>query len=153
MTVLPAALTKIYIGGTTEGPQSELAYQEIGEIANGGEIGPQFELITFAALADRNVRKFKGTRNDGTITLELGKDAQDAGQADLLAALESDLAFNFKIELNDNPGGSTGTPTTIYFQGKVFSYVSQIGEVNSIIGATCTIEVDSGTVVEVAAAA
>ena len=151
MAVLTAALTKFYIGGQvdndTDGPVSELAYVEVGEIANLGEFGDVFELITFAALSDRNVRKFKGTRNSGSVTLELGNDITNDGQQDLESAKESDLDFNFKIELNDNasPPTTTSMPTTYFFQGKVFSFTTNVGEVNSIVGATVVVEIQSGT--------
>jgi hypothetical protein len=148
MAVITAAKTKLFIGGagdSSAGPVTEGAYVEVGEISNMGEFGDQFELITFAALSDRNVRKFKGTRNSGSLTLELGQDISDDGQNDLRTALESDLDFNFKIELNDDPGGTGDSPTTYYFQAKVMSFVVNVGEVNSIIGATAVVEIQSGT--------
>lgn len=151
MAVITAAGAKFFIGGSvdnsTDGAPSELAYVEVAEIANMGEFGDVFELITFAALADRNVRKFKGTRNSGSITLELGNDISNDGQQDLETAKESDNDFNFSVELNDevDPPTTTSAPTTFFFQGKVMSFTTDVGEVNSIVGASVVVEIQSGT--------
>jgi hypothetical protein len=151
MPVSPAAGCKIYIGGTGV-LASEEAFQLIGKVANMGEFGTSFDEILFSSLDDRNVLKFKGQRNDGSLSLQLGRDATEDGQADLVAAVETDFDYNFKIELNDAPDTTENTPTTFVFKAKVMSYTTQIGEANSIVGSTAGLGIQSGTIVEVPAA-
>lgn len=151
MTVSPAAGCKIYIGGTGV-LASEPAFQLIGKVSNMGEFGPAFDEITFSSLDDRNVLKFKGQRNDGSLALQLGRDATEDGQADLVAALATDFDYNFKIELNDAPDTTANTPTTFLFKAKVMSFTTQIGEANSIVGSAAALGIQSGTIVETPAA-
>lgn len=148
MAVVQSAGTKIYIGGKEVSPQSETQWQLIGEVVNPGEFGRVYNLITHTSLDDRNVRKFKGSRNDGQLNMQLGRDPQDDGQADLISALDDDSDYNFKIELPDDPGGTGNSPTTFLFQAKVMSYTTNIGDPDSIIGATCLLEIRSGSIQE-----
>ena len=105
MTVNSAGGSKLYIGSTdTLTLQAEYeaeSYSEIGEIENAGELGDQSAAITFTALADSRVRKFKGPRDAGTMTVVVGDDPSDAGQAALIAAEAQPFNYNFKLELND----------------------------------------------------
>jgi hypothetical protein len=150
MTVHTSAGTKIYIGG--KGPLlDESAFQLIGEIVNPGEFGRVYEEIQHTSLDNRNVRKFKGSRNDGNMNMQLGRDPSDDGQADLIVALDDDDDYNFKVELNDDPGGTGDSPTTILFKAKVMSYTTNIGDANSIVAATALLGIQSGTIVETAA--
>lgn len=152
MTVQTAAGTRIYIGGKTESdPQNETSWNEIGEVVNFPNFGRVYNLVTHNPVNNRKTFKFKGSYNDGSLDLEIGRDTSDAGQAAAKTALDDDDAYNFKIELGDDPGDDTGDePTTFYFRGRVFSYTTNIGSVDSIVGANLMIEID-GSITEVAA--
>lgn len=141
MTVTTAAGTRLYVGGTDDLFSPEPAWIEVGEIVDYGEIGRIYELVTHNPVADRQTRKFKGSYNDGSMALQLGRDAEDAGQAVMLVALDSDTPYNFRIDLNDTPEGGNN-PTEIRFKGLVMSFPFGIGSVNSIVGATVNLEVD-----------
>lgn len=151
MTVSPAAGCKIYIGGTGL-LASEAAFQLIGSVINMGEFGPTFDEITYSPLDNRNVQKLKGQRNEGTMTMQLARDATEDGQADLRAALETDFDYNFKIELNDAPPTTANSPTTFLFKAKVMSYATTVGEANSVVTASVGISIQSGSIVETPAA-
>lgn len=109
-----------------------LTWTEIGEVEDLGEFGDEASEITFTALSDRRVRKFKGTFNGGTVTVQAGSDPSDAGQAAMIAAFASDLDFPFKIMLNDQIT-LAGTPTTLYFGGKVMSKRRNVGNVENVV--------------------
>ena len=140
--VKTAAGTKLYVGGTGV-LLSESSWEEVGEIVDFGEYGKNFELVTHNPIGSRKTFKFKGSYNEGTLALQLGQDIADDGQADLRAALETDYDYNFKIEFNDAPAASGSTNTIDTFKAKVMSFTTQVGGVNSIVGAACNIEINS----------
>ena len=92
MAVQTSALSKLYISNasTTVSTQSAfeaLTFVEVGEIEDMGEFGSEFSTINFTSLGDRLVRKFKGTEDPGTMTLQMGMDPDDTGQDMLNTAL------------------------------------------------------------------
>ena len=115
-----------------------LTYTSIGEITDAGEFGKEYNLVTHNPLADRKTYKRKGSYNNGSMTLQMGRVPDDAGQVLLLAAQDSDDSYSFKITLQDG--------TVNYFTGQVMSYRTSIGSVDQITSASVTVEVDSDIV-------
>jgi hypothetical protein len=115
-----AAGSKLYVG-TTAANQATDTYIEVGEVVSIGEFGRSYDSITYNALGDRNVKKFKGQRDDGMISLELGRAPNDAGQAAMLSALDADFDYNFKVTLNDEitPPKASAVTITIAAPGVV----------------------------------
>lgn len=109
-----------------------LTWTEVGEVEDLGEFGDEASEITFTALANRRTRKFKGTFNAGTVTVQAGSDPADDGQAAMIAAFDSDLDFPFRIQLNDQLT-LAGSPTTLYFGGKVMSKRRNVGNVENVV--------------------
>lgn len=150
MSVGTSAGTKISIADPA-GAVPSSGWQEVGSVVSIGEFGRTYSEITFTELGSRDVLKFKGSRNDGNIALQLGKDVDDAGQDDMNAALNSDEDHWFKIELNDAPVG--GTPTTITFEAKVMSFTTNVGGTEQVVGASANLGIKSGSITETAHAA
>ena len=150
-----SAASKIYIGTTAAAATQQQfeadAYAEIGEVITMGEFGAQYEQINLETIGNRNRRKFKGVLDDGDLALGLAKQASDAGQAAALAALHDDRDYNFKVVENDASEDSGAEGTTSYFRGKVMGYRTNINDVNSVVQASMTIAIQSGTLIEVAA--
>lgn len=118
--------TKVYIGPANEVAVTQeafelLAYTEIGHAVDVGEFGISFQQVTSDQLGDRLTRMFKGQKSAGTPTIVYEYDADDEGQQDVAAALESDSDHAFKITLDDAGPGSPSSPTTFYFRAKVMS--------------------------------
>lgn len=155
MAVDTAAGSKIYIGpaNAVADDQAEfeaLSYTVIEEVENIGVFGDSVNEVTFTALNDRRVRKFKGSYNAGNMEITMGRSAAAAGQAALVAALLVDGDYAFKVELDDAGTGSPSNPTTFYFRGKVMSYQTTPGNAESIVMANSVIAINS-EIVEVAA--
>jgi hypothetical protein len=155
MAVQTAAGCKIFIGpaNTTADSQSDyesLSYTLIGEVENIGEFGDTFNEITFTPISDRRVRKFKGSKNAGTLPLVLGRDVTDAGQAAMKAARDSDSEYAFMVQQNDVVSGSPSNPTTFWFRALVMGFTIDIGDAESIIRANGSLGINSD-VVEIAA--
>jgi hypothetical protein len=115
-----------------------LTFTTIGEITDAGEYGKEYNLVTHNPLADRKTYKRKGSYNNGSMTLQMGRVPDDAGQVLLLAAQDSDNSYSFEVTLQDG--------TVNYFTGQVMSYRTSIGSVDQITSASVTVEVDSDIV-------
>jgi hypothetical protein len=115
-----------------------LTFTTIGEITDAGEYGKEYNLVTHNPLADRKTYKRKGSYNNGSMTLQMGRVPDDAGQVLLLSAQDSDNSYSFEVTLQDG--------TINYFTGQVMSYRTSIGSVDQITSASVTVEVDSDIV-------
>lgn len=100
MDASPSAGTKLYMGTTALVGLTD-TYIEIAGIESIPEFGRAYNEVTFTPLADRGVQKYKGSFNDGSVSVPLAKNLSDAGQAALLAGLATDFDYNFKVEAND----------------------------------------------------
>lgn len=118
------------------------SYIEIGEVEDLGEFGDESETITFTSLADSRTRKLKGPRDAGELTLVVGDDVLDDGQAALEAAERTPLDYNFKVILNDarTLGGENSVH---YFYGKVMSKRRNVGQANNVIRRNFAVGINS----------
>lgn len=115
-----------------------LSYSLVNEVTDIGTLGKDFTLITHNPIGDRKTYKFKGSYNNGTLDLKLAKITlvqTDAGQGLMTTASGSDADYAFKLTLQDG--------SKMYFQGKVMSFMTAIGSVNSILGGECKLEIVS----------
>lgn len=125
-----------------------LTWTVIGNIEDGGEHGREYAEVTFNPINTRGTRKFKGSFNEGSKTLSVAYDSDDAGMVILKTALNSDSDFSFKVAY---PGGDVD-----YFQAKVLTVTKATGGVDSMIMATITLTITTNSagvgIVEVLAA-
>lgn len=105
----------------------------VGEITSLGELGREFNLVTHNPLGTRGTQKFKGSFNEGQISLELALDNDDAGQILLKTALASDSDYYFAITLQNGD--------LQYFAAKVMSFKTNVGSVDQITSATVMLEI------------
>lgn len=109
-----------------------LTYTTVGEITDLGEFGREYSLVTHNPVGNRSTQKFKGSFNDGSMTLQLGLDNSDAGQSLAQAAVLSDNNYSCLVTTQDG--------TKYYFLGQVMSFKIGVGDVNKITAATIMIE-------------
>ena len=145
--VFTSAGTRLYIGPTVPDPYNQAGFEAIGaawveveEAVDMGELGREYNLVTHNALNNRRTVKRKGSYNDGTVSLQLARVPADAGQTAIIAALDSDNSFPFRIVLQEG--------TTLYFSAQVMSYTTAVGSVDQITGANANLEID-GDIIEV----
>lgn len=167
MTVNTASGTRVFIGTTApiifpadyddSDPVQNAAmvaqfesdsYVEVGEVEDLGEFGDEAELVPFASLQDGRVRKYKGTRDAGTMPITTGHDPTDEGQAALVAAEASPLDFNIKIVLN-NATTLGGDGEVNYMFGKISSKRKNVGTANNIVRKSFNAAINS-PIVEIA---
>jgi hypothetical protein len=137
MAVNTAGGVKFYIGTTqdctTLAEFQADSYIEVGEVEDAGQVGDESGEITFTALSDARTRKFKGPRDAGTMQIVCGADSSDEGQDAMVAAEADDnFDYNFRVDLSDELTVG-GTPTSLYFRGKVMSKRRNIGNVGNIV--------------------
>jgi len=115
-----------------------LSWTDVGEITDLGEFGKVYNLVTHNPLATRRTVKKKVSFNDGSISLALGLDSSDAGQAILDAAVDSDANYSFRVTDQDSD--------IDYFQAIVMSKPKSIGSVDSITSSTSQLEITTEVV-------
>lgn len=134
-------------GADTEAEYKADTYVEIGEIEDLGEFGDTFSAVNFTSLRDGRVRKYKGTADAGDITLALGLDNSDAGQAAVKVAHKdrSKGDYNVKITLNDGEPDATPpvAPTTFYMRGKVMNNTVAPGGADNVVRRNVTVAINS----------
>lgn len=124
-------------------------YIEVDPVTDLGEIGGNAAILEAKFINSGTVGRRKGTIDNGQIELKVARDTSDPGQLALVAAISSNLAFNFKVELTDAPAG--GTNSMFYFRGVVGGKKTSLGEADNIITDTYTVGID-GPLFEVPAA-
>jgi hypothetical protein len=112
-----------------------LTYTNIGEIIDGGSHGRVYAEVTSNPIDTRATQKYKGSFNEGTKTIQLDMDNQDAGQLALQAALTSDNDYAFEVAY---PNGDID-----YFIAKVMSYEKATGTVDTMRGASVQLSIST----------
>lgn len=151
MTVYTTNGAKIFIGASMDITSGTVAatdfasqtFTQIKEVQSIGTLGDAASEVTFRSLEDGRARRFKGTRDAGTMELACGLDAEDAGQTALKAAEATSDNYAFKIEL---PDGSSRL-----FAAMVGTAQEAVSEADNIIMLTAALWINSN-VVKVAAA-
>jgi hypothetical protein len=141
MTVHSSAGSTIKISAGTPATFNSAGYAAltlttIGEVVDGGEFGREYNLITHNPLATRGTTKLKGSFDEGSITLQLGLDTDDAGQILAKSASLSDADYSFEV--------ATQNGDKYYFQAKVMSFKVGVGSVDQVTTATIQVEITSG---------
>lgn len=118
-----------------------LIWVEVAEVTDMGEYGATYEVVSHNPLATRRTVKRKGTVNDGALTMQLGRDPSDAGQTLLIDGVDGsarDTVHSHRITLQDG--------TIQYVTGQIFSYTTNVGSSNQIIGAAVMVELDNAII-------
>lgn len=120
-----------------------LTFVNVGEVTDLPEYGASAEVVTHQPLATGITEKYKGFINNGSMSVSLARDADDAGQAVLslgVTGINKNVEHSFRVTYQD---GSID-----YFTGKIFSYTKAPGSANSMVSSTVQIEINS-VIVEV----
>lgn len=112
-----------------------VSYTEVKEVVDIGEFGASYALVTHNPLGDRITVKRKGSKNNGTLAVQMAYAPADPGQTLLAAAVDSDSSYSYKVELQDG--------TEFLFTAQAMGYPIQVGGVDSITSSTCNVEIDS----------
>lgn len=147
MAVKTASGTKIYIGDATTANTKVLLlatsnFVEVGEVQTLGEFGDESPAVTFAAIGDARIRKTKGARDAGIMTITCGRDPLDAGQAAMIAAENTDFEYAIKIVAND-AATDAYTDTTYVFRGLVMSRRENYGTNDNVVTVTFNVGINS----------
>lgn len=74
-----------------------LTWTAVGEITDIGEFGREYNILKHQPLANRYPTKKKGTWDEGSLSVKLRLDTDDAGQILLKAAGLADTAYSIKV--------------------------------------------------------
>lgn len=114
------------------------SYTAIGQITDWTPGGKAYNVVTSNPIAERSTSKFKGSFNNGADSITVNRDDDDAGQVLVLAALDADADYAFKVTYQDG--------TIDYFTGKVVSFDTVAGGADSIVQRTISLERTRSTV-------
>lgn len=148
MSIFASSGAKLYIGSQNSDPDTVLgtyqadSYVEVGEVENLGDFGDESAEVSFTSLSDGRVRKLKGPRDAGTMTIVVGDDMTDEGQAAMEAAEASPLDYNFKVVLN-NAITVGGNGSEHYFIGKVMSKRRSVGSATDVTRRNFSVGINS----------
>ena len=123
-----------------------LTFVDVAEVTDLGEFGAVYNKVDHSALERRNIVKRKSMVDYGSVSVQLGRDPSDAGQALLIAGADGvsrDDVFSISVTLQD---GSVS-----YFTSQIYSYTTNVGAGDQIVGSTVQLEIDN-EIIEVAAA-
>ena len=143
INVNTTAGAKIYISASLPETVNEAGFNDIdswtkiARVTNFDTIAQTFTRVPFNDVEMRETYTLKGTKDPVEFTVELGRVADDAGQELVLSAFDSDNDYSFYIETNDG--------TVWYFLGKVMDTSLTLGDVNTVIGRTMVIALNSKT--------
>ena len=112
----------------------------VAGITNFAEFGRQYERGTFNPVGDRRTRKYKGSYDEGSFTIDLARDLTDSGQTQLSTAVNSDDPKKMQIKLDDSGGTN---PTTFEFDALVMSFTTNIGGTSDFVSGQVQIEIVS----------
>lgn len=119
-----------------------LTWVPVGEVIDLPAYGPEVQVVTSEPLATGITQKFNGFINYGSIQLGLEQDLDDDGQEalDLGVPIPPNqfTPHSFRVTLPDG--------RVDYFNGGIFSYTTDIGSANSMVGSTCTVEINSNVI-------
>lgn len=148
MATVTTAGAKLFIGpanstAASAGDFSALPYSEVGEVVDIPAFGDVASLVTTEPLNEGRVKKQKGNRNAGSMSITYDYDPADTGQTDLDAAEASTSQFAFRVTLNDAGTGSPSSPSTWYFRAFVMSTEIVITTANNMVRKRATLELNT----------
>lgn len=115
-----------------------LTFTAVGQVTDWTAGGQTYNVVTSNPIAQRSTDKYKGTYNNGTDSITVNRDDDDAGQVIILAALTDDADYAFEVTYQDS--------TIDYFTGKVVSFDTVAGGADSIVQKTIQLERTRSTV-------
>lgn len=128
-----------------------LSYTEVGELTDIPQFGRTYSEVTHKPVGSRATFKFKGSYDDGSLTLTFAiataDAATDGGQNILRTYIDSDNDLSVEVEYNDNPDGTSNTFR--YFRAKVLSFPETIGGADGIVTGSVQLSIN-GDIVRVA---
>lgn len=146
-TAQTAAGSKLYVSSTLPATYDEAGFEaltwvEVGEVTEIPSFGKVFNIVNHNPLGNRQTVKRKGSYDNGSIDVPYAYDITtvggDAGQALLLAGLESDVSRSFWVDVKQLKAH--------YFTGQITSAPMTLGGVDNIIMKNTTIAIDDDVI-------
>lgn len=114
-----------------------LTWTEIGEVVSIGAYGREYDKVTHKPLKSRGTVKRKGSFDEGTMSVNMGKDTKDAGQVLLKTASLSDADYSFKMVYQNGD--------VEYFRAQVMNFKNDPGEASKIVGASVDLDITTNS--------
>ena len=128
---ISATLPSTFDDDATTGYPSS-TYSTIGQVTDWSAGGQTYNVVTSNPINQRSTDKYKGTYNNDADSITVNRDDDDAGQVIVLAALQAEVDYAFKVTYQDG--------TDDYWTGKVVSFNTVAGGADSLVQRTIQVE-------------
>lgn len=118
---------------------NDLTWTDVGEVTSIGEFGANYNVIEHLSLADKRTRKFSGSYNNGSMSVEMAFDALDSGQLLALDIMDTGDECSVAIRLRDG--------SRYFSTGIITSFRRNVGTTDTMVTATVNVELN-GDIVE-----
>jgi hypothetical protein len=115
-----------------------LTLTTIGQVTNWTPGGRLHTMTQSNTLNKRGTDFYKATFNNGTDSITVNRDDDDAGQVIATAAEASDAQFSYSVTYQDS--------TVDYFQAKCASFITGAGDANAMVTAILALQRVTDTV-------
>ena len=123
-----------------------LTWVRVKRLSSYGDIGETAAAIEYTDVDEGEDHVLKGSVNRGEFQIELNWDGADAGQTAMQEAFEYISDINLKVAFPDDPGGSGGQPTRLYFPAAVMSWRHVLGDGKRVVGISYTCRINGRVV-------
>lgn len=139
--------TRVFIGpvATSDDTSTYAAltpWVEIAEVESIGEFGDAASAITFTSLSSSRVRKRKGARDAGDVSIVCANVPEDPGQIAAIAAEGTKFRYAIKIVPAD-AASEDHTDSEFYFGALVMSKRVNVGASNAVNKRTFNLAIDT----------
>lgn len=114
---------------------SALTYTTVAHVNDLGDFGRDYTTVSYTSLGQRGKGKLKSSYDNGSTTVQMHRVISGAGQALIRTASTSDASYSCCVTIQDG--------TKFYFTALITSFVTKVGGVDNILGATAKMEVSS----------
>ena len=130
---------KYYVSAATPATNDKVGYDaltwtQVAEVESLGTYGATQTEVNFTNLEDGQLRKFKGSTNNGSMVVDMGYDDADAGQllmASGAGGANNLVVYSHKVEY---PSGTIDA-----FQGYIFGYDKTVGAIDNVVKSSSTV--------------
>ncbi len=121
-----------------------LTFIGVGKIIEHAPLAVSENDVSQGYWGDTWLQHQKGQKDGGGTSVTIGYDPDSTGADAMDTAAATDLNYAFKIDIGDNPGGTTNT--VLYYRGPIALPEYQLGNNETFLNKTYSIMLNQGVI-------